>query len=182
MKYNNPTKAAGVHVTEASPLDDRGILNSEADVAALSDVEPMPGVMYDGMVIQFADTRRQFIWVESLYGLMSAGFTYPDWADNIAGHNYAGKTYNLVLFESTATYTAVYAIDNPQRSINVPLGQLTYQQLQDPSNIRGVMVTSNLSGHKETEFPDTWDIAAGKLHVIFTPAPAIGEEFKITIY
>ena len=53
MKYNNPTKAAGVHVTEASPLDDRGILNSEADVAALSNVEPMPGVMYDGMVIQF---------------------------------------------------------------------------------------------------------------------------------
>jgi hypothetical protein len=183
MKYNNPTKAAGVHVTEAAPLDDRSILLSEEDTAALSGVEPMPSVMYDGMVVTFADTRRKFIWVESLYGLMAVGFTYPEWADDISGHNYAGKTYNLVLFDDYATYTAVYAVGNSSGSVQVPFGKLTYRQLQDMENITNITVTSSLTGHTETEIPDSWSVgAAGNLDIIFTPPPVIGEVFKITIH
>ena len=183
MKYNNPTKAAGVHVTEAAPLDDRTILISEEDVAALAGVEPMPSVMYDGMVIMFADTRRKFIWVESFYGLMQTGYTYPDWADDISGHNYAGKTYNLVLFEDISTYTAVYAIGNASGSVQVPFGRLTYRQLQDIENITSITVTSSSTGHTEMEIPDHWSAGpSGNLDIIFTPPPTIGEVFKITIH
>jgi hypothetical protein len=37
--------------------------------------EPMPSVMYDGMVI-FYRFKETFIWLESQQGLMATGYTY----------------------------------------------------------------------------------------------------------
>jgi hypothetical protein len=181
-KYNNPTNVAGVHVTEAVPLDDRLILKSEADVAAYVDTEPLPGIMYDGMVVQFADTRNQYIWVESLYGLMKESYTYPEWADDIAGHNYANKKYNLVLFDEKSFYEAVYETSVATKSIKVPLGSLSYKQLMNVGKIHMITVTSGETDYKEIEFPDTWFIANGFLHIVFDPEPKIGESFIILIH
>jgi hypothetical protein len=35
MKYINKTNAAGIHITEASPLDDRTQLKTEAEIAVM---------------------------------------------------------------------------------------------------------------------------------------------------
>jgi hypothetical protein len=46
MKYINKTNAAGIHITEASPVDDRLIISTEQEIAILVNKEPMPSVMY----------------------------------------------------------------------------------------------------------------------------------------
>jgi hypothetical protein len=93
MKYINKTNAAGIHITEASPVDDRLIISTEQEIAILVNKEPMPSVMYDGMVV----TLQKNVWLESQQGLMATGYTYPEWYDDIQGQNYAGKLYNFVL-------------------------------------------------------------------------------------
>jgi hypothetical protein len=35
MKYINKTNAAGIHITEASPVDDRLIISTEQEIAIL---------------------------------------------------------------------------------------------------------------------------------------------------
>jgi hypothetical protein len=69
----NKTNAAGIHITEASPVDDRLIISTEQEIAIL--VNKTKCIMYDGMVVTFADSK--FIWLESQQGLM-AGYTYPE--------------------------------------------------------------------------------------------------------
>jgi hypothetical protein len=64
MKYINKTNAAGIHITEASPVDDRLIISTEQEIAILVNKEPMPSVMYDGMVVTL-QIQRTFIWLES---------------------------------------------------------------------------------------------------------------------
>jgi hypothetical protein len=75
MKYINKTNAAGIHITEAS-VDDRLIISTEQEIAILVNKEPMPSVMYDGMVV-FCRFKKTFIWLESQQGLMATGYTYP---------------------------------------------------------------------------------------------------------
>jgi hypothetical protein len=58
MKYINKTNA-GIHITEASPVDDRLIISTEQEIAILVNKEPMPSVMYDGMVVTFADSKER---------------------------------------------------------------------------------------------------------------------------
>jgi hypothetical protein len=180
MKFRNTTRAAGVHVTEASPLDDRGYVTTEAEVAALSGVEPMPMVMYDGMVVQFSDTRREFIWVESSVGLMPVGFTYPDWYDNIQGVNYAGKTYNFLLFDKVSNVTVTY--NTGDVGLAIKNKDIPYHILKSSINsIAQVTMRSNVTDYKELEFPDSVVNTPSGLTVILDPVPANGETFNITI-
>jgi hypothetical protein len=86
MKYINKTNAAGIHITEASPVDDRLIISTEQEIAILVNKEPMPSVMYDGMVYFCRFQKNAFIWLESQ--LMATGYTYPEWYDDIQGQNY----------------------------------------------------------------------------------------------
>jgi hypothetical protein len=58
MKYINKTNAAGIHITEAS--DDRLIISTEQEIAILVNKEPMPSVMYDGMVVTLQIQERLF--------------------------------------------------------------------------------------------------------------------------
>jgi hypothetical protein len=50
MKYIIKQTPLG-HITEASPVDDRLIISTEQEIAILVNKEPMPSVMYDGMVV-----------------------------------------------------------------------------------------------------------------------------------
>jgi hypothetical protein len=94
MKYINKTNAAGIHITEASPVDDRLIISTEQEIAILVNKEPMPSVMYDGMVVTLQIPKN--VWLESQQGLMATGYTYPG-GMIYQGQNYAGKLYNFVL-------------------------------------------------------------------------------------
>jgi hypothetical protein len=80
MKYINKTNAAGIHITEASPVD-RLIISTEQEIAILVNKEPMPSVIrWYGDTLQI---QRTFIWLESQQGLMATGYTYPEWYDDI---------------------------------------------------------------------------------------------------
>jgi hypothetical protein len=61
MKYINKTNAAGIHITEASPVDDRLIISTEQEIAILVNKEPMPSVMYDGMVVTLQIQKNVYL-------------------------------------------------------------------------------------------------------------------------
>jgi hypothetical protein len=58
MKYVNKTNAAGIHITEASPCDDRTQIATEAEVAVLVK-EPMPNIMMAWWLL--SQTRKTYI-------------------------------------------------------------------------------------------------------------------------
>jgi hypothetical protein len=60
MKYINKN-AAGIHITEASPVDDRLIISTEQEIAILVNKEPMPSVMYDGMVVTLQIPKNVYL-------------------------------------------------------------------------------------------------------------------------
>jgi hypothetical protein len=57
MKYINKTNAAGIHYRGVT-VDDRLIISTE-QVAIFGKQGPMPSVMYDGMVVTFADSKER---------------------------------------------------------------------------------------------------------------------------
>jgi hypothetical protein len=177
MKYTNKTNAAGIHITEASPVDDRVLIKTEAEISALVNKEPMPNIMYDGMVVQFMDTKRSFIWMESAQGLMATGYTYPVWYDDIQGHNYAGKVYNFVLYDKVCKHDITYTSGD---GLLVPKSKLPVHILRDMANATVVMKSSS-SAFREIEFPDYVEETAQGLLIILDPKPAVNEMFKLTI-
>lgn len=177
MKYINKTNAAGIHITEASPVDDRLQIKTEAEIAVLVNKEPMPSVMYDGMVVSFGDTKRSFIWVEAAQGLMETGFTYPDWYDDIQGQNYANKTFNFVLLDKVCKIEVTF---NGGDGLFIPKNKLPFHILEDMDSAFVTMKSSTTS-FKELEFPDRVDALAQGLMIILDPKPALNEHFKITI-
>lgn len=179
-KFINKTNAAGLHITEASPVDDRGIIATESMVSVLSNVEPMPNRMYAGMEVKFLDTGKRYIWVEAEDGLMIQGYTYPAWANDIQGHNYANKTYNFVLYESSNTFEVVYDASTPG-SILLPMSKIPYKFINDLDSAN-VVLKSQLTDFKELEFPNTVEAATGGISIVFDPAPSPPELFKVTIF
>jgi hypothetical protein len=179
MKYINKTNAAGIHLTEASPIDDRSYIKTEAEVASLVNKEFMPSVMYDGMIVQFADTRRSFIWVEAQQGLMATGYTYPDWYDDIQGQNYAGKLYNFVLYDTVCKIEIKYTNANAL-GILVPIRKLPYHILKDMDSAC-VTMKSSATSYRQVEYPDQVHATPEGLLIILDPKPALQETFKITI-
>lgn len=177
MKYINKTNAAGIHVTEASPIDDRIQLSFEAEVAALVNKEPMPNIMYDSMVVSFGDTKRSYIWVEAAQGLMATGFTYPEWYDDIQGQNYANKVYNFVPFDRVCKLDVVFLGGD---GLLIPKRLLPYHILNDMESAT-VMMKSSSSNFKVMEFPDRIDIKDTGLLIVLDPVPAVNEHFKITM-
>lgn len=179
-KFINGTNAAGLHITEASPIDDRLEVTLESNISALSNVEPMPNIMYDGMVIKCGDTGKSYIWVESDFGLMVDGFTYPVWYEDIQGHDYAGKKYNFVLFDATNKVEILY--DNPSISgILVPNNKIPYRLIDNKEDVC-ITLKSQSSSFEEVEFPDKIEVTPDGIFIRFDPAPNPPELFKITIY
>lgn len=180
MKYNNSTRVSGVHPIEATPLDDRLYVSTEAEIRAMSGVEPFPTVMYDGMVVQFADTRRKYIWIESPAGLMPVGHTYPVWYDDIYGHNYANKTYNFVLYDDILKTTLTFS-SSALPGLKIPASMLPYKILRDMGSAN-VMLKSSATSYTRTEFPDSITFDATGILIILDPKPLVGEIFKITLF
>lgn len=179
MKYVNKTNAAGIHITEASPVDDRLQIATEAEIAVMVNKEPLPSVMYDGMIVHFSDTRKNYIWVEAAQGLMATGYTYPVWYDDIQGQDYAGKTYNFVLFDFVCKVEVAFD-DAGLRGILVPKSKLPYHILNDMESAV-VTMKSSVTNFRELEYPDYTEEVEGGLLIITDPKPSLNEAFKITI-
>jgi hypothetical protein len=98
LMNNIKQKRRWIHITEASPVDDRLIISTEQEIAILVNKEPMLSVMYDGMVVTFADSKRTFIWLESQQGLMATGYTYPEWYGMMVQAELCRKAVYLCFF------------------------------------------------------------------------------------
>jgi hypothetical protein len=177
--YNNKTNAAGIHITEASPIDDRKYIETEAEIAVLENIEPFPSIMYNGMVVQITENRKEYIWVESSIGLMAVGYTYPEYMDDIQGQNYANKTYNLVLYDRVSKVSVTFTNVN-DAGLFIANKYLPQHILNDKESAQ-VMLKSSESSYEEIEWPDKIVVDTTGITVILDPKPIVSENFKVTI-
>jgi len=176
-KYINKTDATGIHITEAAPMDDRMYLKSANDETLLAGEEPFKGIMYDGMVVQMEDSRKTYIWVESVIGLIDKGYTYPEYMNDVQGHNYANKTYNLVLFDKINTVHV--SVNTKKGGYWIEGKDIPYHILKDLSAAQ-IVLKSSQTGFLETELPDTIEVYTNSIKIVIADTIE-NETFKATI-
>jgi len=114
---NTATIIEGKRVGSSTPIDDRLIYDTIADLQAIDTALPNePYRFYEGMLVGVIDNQNIYMWVESSTGVLtSGGFTYPS-SYTVAGTSYGNKTFNFVL---VADYSASGASSLPATSITV---------------------------------------------------------------
>lgn len=180
-RYTNGIITTGLHVTEATPLDDRIHYNTLADLVVSVEAADQATLttLFDGIVVVISDSGKSYIWVESAWGALPTGHTYPPYAVDVRGQNYANKTYNFVLFDKVAKYSASYS-STADEGLVIHKNELPYEVLKDPD---GAIVTlkSSTTFFQEIEIPDRVAVRADHIVILLDPKPAINEEFKITL-
>jgi hypothetical protein len=83
MKQYNKTNAADTHY-RCVTVDDRLIISTEQEIAILVNKEPMPSVMYDGMVVTLQIPKNVYLFLNKVHGNV-----YPEWYDDIQGRTKA---------------------------------------------------------------------------------------------
>lgn len=184
-QYDNPLQTTGIKVIEPTPIDDRLIVISED---ALKEVFIAPltaaeqnyiATLYDGLIVLTGDSKKQYIWAESTYGLLDISYTYPDYAQDIAGQDYGGKAFNFVLFDKVAKVVVNYVAGDD--GLDIAAGLLPYHIVKSMTQATCTM-KSDTSAFEEIEHPDHIVFANSKITIILDPKPNIGEQFRITIY
>lgn len=184
-QYSNPIQVTGFSIIEPTPVDDRILANTEDSIKLLFE-EPISAeeqeyidVLFDGLVIISSDSKKEYIWCESDVGLLSESYTYPEYATNIAGQDYAGKNYNFVLYDRTAKVFVTYD-NSSDDGLFIEAGLLPYRVTKQLSTAEVTMKAST-SGFLEMEHPDRVEFSTRGIMVILDPKPTIGEQFRITI-
>lgn len=179
-KYNNGVAVTGLSPTEASPLDDRLLYTNVSELIGNSgDMPDNVSAFYEDMVITLSKSGHKYIWVESDYGLLDIGYTYPDFLTDLYGVDYGGKTYNFILFNSISRIEKQY-LDGASTGIFVENRWLPYGVLKSKDHASVVMKSSK-TGFTEIEHPDHIEVVPEGINIILDPRPAINEIFKLTI-
>lgn len=184
-QYNNNTRTSGITVTEPTPIDDRLLVHDEDALrdtftgAVTEEEQAMIATLYDGLVIQVKENRREYVWTESAFGLLATGYTYPAYANGIYGQDYGGKTYNFVIFDKVAKVDYTFQ-DITADGIFISKDLLPFHVIK---NMTSAVITlkSSSSNFEELEYPDLIKDLSGGLMLILDPKPALSEVFKITI-
>jgi len=87
--------ATGWHISSQTPIDDRIVMLKYDDIRTLGPNDEDAFRYYDGLKIFVVENETEYIWKESIEGILSAPFTYPA---NVAlnGVDYSNRTFNLV--------------------------------------------------------------------------------------
>lgn len=185
-KYINTTNAAGISVTEASPLDDRHFVEGIQSLAlaltgnpSMLD-EPFIGVMYEKMSITDTISDREYIWMESTGGLIEGGYTYPEYFNDISGVDYGGRKFNIVLKDNTSKIDITFT-NSSSDGLVISDEDIPKHILKDKLSAQ-ILMKSSASNYQEIEIPESIIATATGLKVILNPKPAIGEKFKITLF
>ena len=173
-KYNNAVKVTGLSPTEASPIDDRLVI---IDVGSLPDHDDLI-TYYEDMVVLEAITKKRYVWIESSFGLLSQGHTYPSYAVDINGINYANRTFNFVLVDDINIIEEVLSVGDLR--FTIPMRDIPFK-LHSDLDAAQVVMKSSLTGFSEIEFPATVKGVSGGIEVSIAPAAAQNETLKITI-
>jgi len=173
-KYNNAIPVTGFRPTEASPLDDRDVM---LDSAILDPANVLK--YYEDMVVRISNTNKKYIWAESNHGLFNTGHTYPSYATDINGINYANKTFNFVVFDEVIKLESKLQ-NTSDIGLFIPFRDLSLEMIKDPSDIT-VTLKSDTTQFKEIEHPDRIEVVGSGIYVILDPKPSFNEIFKLTI-
>jgi hypothetical protein len=92
MKYINK-KQTPLGYTLQRRHHDRLIISTEQEIAILVNKEPMPSVMYDGMVVTLQIPKN--VYLVRISTRSYGNWIHPEWYDDIQGQN--RKLYNFVL-------------------------------------------------------------------------------------
>lgn len=185
-QFTNVIQSTGVKIAEATPVDDRlqvlteDVLKTLFNTPLTSNAVNYITTLYDGMVILVKDVRKEYIWTESMYGLLATSYTYPSYANNIAGQNYASKKYNFVLFDKVAKVSITYS-NTSEAGLFIPTALLPLNVIKDMNSATVIMKSSD-SQFNEMELPDRITVASTGITIILDPKPALNEQFKLTIY
>jgi hypothetical protein len=180
-QFTNATKSTGINITEATPVDDRLFFASLADLLNQTLVVPsaLLPVLHDSMKIHIKEPSSTYIWKESAYGALGAGHTYPAYATNVRGQNYANKTYNFVLYEPVAKYKRTFT-DVGAAGLVIAKSLLPDHILSDLSSIV-VNMKSSWDSFSDAQVPSYIEIGADDITIILDPKPDLNEEFNITL-
>lgn len=184
-QYTNTTYTSGIQVTEATPVDDRILIQSEEILLNVFtgdltvEEQALISVLYDGLIIQVKDNRREYVWTESLYGLIPGGYTYPSYMNGIYEQDYGDKTYNLVVFDRINKIDITYSDINVD-GLFIATSLLPFHVMRDMASAN-VVLKSSSSSFAEIEYPDRIEVLPTGLMVILDPKPNITEVFKITV-
>jgi len=116
MYTNNKELSQGFQVGSQTPIDDRIVVATPADLQNLGTNNVFAYKYYEGLKVLVLSTLKEYIWKESATGLLTTSFTYPV---NIisAGINYSNRSFNWVEFTTTniipatsGTYTEIAAL------------------------------------------------------------------------
>lgn len=180
-QYTNATKSTGINITEATPIDDRLIFESLADLLNKTLLVPsaLAPVLYDGMQIFIKSPSSTYIWKESAYGALGGGYIYPPYAVDVRGQDYANKTFNFVLYESVAKYKRVFS-DLGAAGLVISKSLLPDHVLSDLTSMV-VNMKSSWDDFTDAQVPSHIVIGTDDITIILDPKPDLNEEFNITI-
>lgn len=183
--YDNGIKTVGLQIVVAAPVDDRLIIDTEAQLVELfnspetEDKVNLQVVLYDMIIILTRDSKKKYIWMESVEGLIDGGYKYPAYLQNEEGQDYGDKTYNFVLYTPVNKITKVYT-DNSNPWILVENNLLPEAILQNKAAAM-VMMKSDATGYTRMEFPDSLVVVSAGINIVFDPEPDLNETFLITL-
>jgi len=85
----------GYHLGSQAPLDDRLVFKTTAEAIDLGIGDAEAYRYYEGMRIWCLDVNKEYVWQESVSGLITGGFTYAA-GTNARGIDYSSRTFNFV--------------------------------------------------------------------------------------
>jgi hypothetical protein len=98
QKVNHKVLSGGYRVGSQTPIDDRLVFATTTDALTLSSSDPYR--YYEGMRIWCLDVDKEYVWIESVSGLIAGGFTYPAGVvvtnSDASTVTYANRTFNFV--------------------------------------------------------------------------------------
>jgi hypothetical protein len=95
MDDNKKTLSEGWHLLSQTPIDDRIILSTYNELLDLGVDNVKAFRYYEGLKIFVLENESEYIWTESVEGVLSTPYTYPN-SIVTNGTDYSNKTFNLV--------------------------------------------------------------------------------------
>jgi len=95
MDDNKKTLSEGWHLLSQTPIDDRIILSTYNELLDLGVDNVKAFRYYEGLKIFVLENESEYIWTESVEGVLPTPYTYPN-SIVTNGTDYSNKTFNLL--------------------------------------------------------------------------------------
>jgi len=176
---NKNTQAEGFRIGTQTPIDDRLVFQDLADLANLGSGDENAYRYYEGMRVWVLSVQKEYVWMESISGVLGSSFTYPS-GITVNGISYSGRDFNFVFTggsgsggSSTEVLESVVSlVANVPEVINVGSGtsiiDISIYDSSDNDISSGISVIIN-SGLMNVTLESNIDLIGVSVKVIYTP-------------